>query len=111
MIDPAAAVKMANDRLAAPGLAARDQFYTLASARIGAAGCVSATVAFAACPADARARMVAAARKFYLAIENEKFAFRAREALVDALLAWNLRPEAEKLVASINKTYTFKMPE
>lgn len=75
----AAAVTAANDRILAPLLARRAQYYTLASAALAAAGGVSALIAFTAMPAAARARMVVAAREFYRSTRSDRDANRATD--------------------------------
>lgn len=94
---PAAEVTAANDRALAPIRAMRAQYYTRASEAIRIAGGVSAVVAFTALPADARARMVAAARSFHAATRSDRHATRATEGLIEAMAAWNLAVEAAAL--------------
>lgn len=106
-MSPAAAVTAANDRILAPLRAARAHYYTLASAAIAEAGGVSAVVAFNDVPADARARMVAAARTFCRRTRSDRQAARAVEGLAEAMLAWNLVPEATALSASVG----YALPE
>lgn len=92
-----AAVQAANERILAPLRARNAQFYTLASAAIRAAGGVPALVALTACPADARARMVEAARTFYRTTRVNRDAHRATDGLIDAMRAWGLEVEADAL--------------
>ncbi len=100
-MSPAAEVQFANDRILAPLRAMRAVYYTRASEAIGVAGEVGALVAFTSCPADARARMVAAARAFYRSTSNDREVYRAREGLAEAMLAWNLTSEARALATAI----------
>lgn len=94
---PAAEVTAANDRALAPLLAMRARYYTLASEALRIAGGVSAIVAFTALPANARARMVAAARSFHAATRSHLHAARATEGLVEAMTAWNIADDAATL--------------